>query len=1011
MSRPPTEYEVHRQQDAMCLQCNYPLRGIHDGRCPECGHAFDATEPATMNLTGKPIGRLARLLMKPPMRLFALLMLAVGLWQLWASRWPAGMTDDQRGVLHRIWFFAGFAWCAVLFARHRFIYRPIAVPPVTLYRGGTRWAWLPPVVAVGMAVLASSGLPFRVMIWGSWPALDAFAQQARSQPLQWGYPNRQFGLLEGEHIYATLDEVGIAVTNDPHGEWWLFHRSSGTPEHAHNAVPLGNAWMRAAVHHNAADFLLAKRWAAVDQLLDRPTEAARSLSLLTNALSAETPMTLDLGVGLGESEYACGFRTRSDEANPDALPEMPQIHSSIDLLRPDMHVLLRLGTAAVPAIQTALHDADPFVRARACFLAARMGPKAKQLVPDLAQLLSHADGSTREVAACALAHMGEHATPAVDALLTLLEDTDVAVRFNAAIALRHIGIHGKHVAKVIASIRNPPAPALMTNSFAGARSRQVYYRQATLDRLRASTAVTLVQLLGDVQPPSLNIADFVVRVLINPDEYTDQPDTASNDLKRAAAMSLRTHAERSLLQLAANVPPGDAKPYADIFALQLVDWLVTVPTDAAHEKVKRQASDLGRYSDDDVPYMLARALAAVAPGHVETAALLADRIEHPTVTINGKTEKRPVMLYRELLKQLAPQRPLVQPEPAQPPPTVAELAAMLKAVAWQDRQRAMRWLTREDVTFDDITPLLPTLREMALSERHSVMHRDALDAMRRYAPRDALDVCMSLLQRAIDSEDMEQRITKNAIESLGRLGASAAPAAPVLLKLAKHDAAWLDEHAFFYTLQQIGPPAQDAVPLLIQCLSMNPRSNVPAQYAARALGGIVRESPQLIEQFVDQYSKADIRRASYLLEGYARIGPAGAEALLPLIRGVLKSKHAPRSDLDRTLALIDSLGPHVIETLLPELTFAATNASGSGAVERAVIRLVKQLPPDDARVNALLAELADDWLDAVRLEAIHAITRRGPAAVETARPVLEARRHGDMNRDVREAIEAALAKS
>src|SRR4051812_7935860 len=45
--------------DALCLKCNYALRGLTSNRCPECGAQFDPSDPWTMNL-GRPMPRWAR---------------------------------------------------------------------------------------------------------------------------------------------------------------------------------------------------------------------------------------------------------------------------------------------------------------------------------------------------------------------------------------------------------------------------------------------------------------------------------------------------------------------------------------------------------------------------------------------------------------------------------------------------------------------------------------------------------------------------------------------------------------------------------------------------------------------------------------------------------------------------------------------------------------------------------------------------------------------------------------
>lgn len=49
--------------NARCLQCNYPLHGLPDPRCPECGEPFNPADADTMNL-GRVPGRIARWLLR-----------------------------------------------------------------------------------------------------------------------------------------------------------------------------------------------------------------------------------------------------------------------------------------------------------------------------------------------------------------------------------------------------------------------------------------------------------------------------------------------------------------------------------------------------------------------------------------------------------------------------------------------------------------------------------------------------------------------------------------------------------------------------------------------------------------------------------------------------------------------------------------------------------------------------------------------------------------------------------
>ena len=95
--------------------------------------------------------------------------------------------------------------------------------------------------------------------------------------------------------------------------------------------------------------------------------------------------------------------------------------------------VLRLGAAAIPAIQRVLHDphAEPARLEGALKAAGILGPTAAPLVPDVAEMLLE-PGLTEE-AALALSHLGPDAFPA---LRDALRSSDPIVRREA---LRSIG--------------------------------------------------------------------------------------------------------------------------------------------------------------------------------------------------------------------------------------------------------------------------------------------------------------------------------------------------------------------------------------------------------------------------------------------------------------------------------------------------------------------------------------------------------------------------------------------
>jgi HEAT repeat protein len=101
--------------------------------------------------------------------------------------------------------------------------------------------------------------------------------------------------------------------------------------------------------------------------------------------------------------------------------------------------LIRLGAAAMPALQSKL--SDPALRLAILEIMAALGPAAKPAVADLVTLLDDADPQCRGDAAVALGAIGADAAEGVPALQKLLGDASVpdGVRYAVVYALGRIG--------------------------------------------------------------------------------------------------------------------------------------------------------------------------------------------------------------------------------------------------------------------------------------------------------------------------------------------------------------------------------------------------------------------------------------------------------------------------------------------------------------------------------------------------------------------------------------------
>lgn len=148
-----------------CLRCEYDLRELSEGVCPECGRGFDPGDPATFS--AKPYRRgvlpvLALCLASAPVVMAAALHLARVVWRVEHGHWPVPYDDDPKGeawvgLVHLVLMVGGLA-C--------FVAVPV-VPGCVVGKRGLRGVWL----GLWCAVLAGGGVWvlwmdfFRVSVW------------------------------------------------------------------------------------------------------------------------------------------------------------------------------------------------------------------------------------------------------------------------------------------------------------------------------------------------------------------------------------------------------------------------------------------------------------------------------------------------------------------------------------------------------------------------------------------------------------------------------------------------------------------------------------------------------------------------------------------------------------------------------------------------------------------------------------------------------------------------------
>jgi hypothetical protein len=159
-----------KQPIGLCLDCNYPLRGLPTPRCPECGKEFDPLDPATMNM-GRELSALAQWLLGPIRRSVNLLTWAALAFALWSARLPGGQIGNSRSIY--ILIAIGTFW--MLWPIVRWMAARHYGWPHSLLMQGQQLR-----VAVGLCILLGAvaivyGLPLRATLLISHPAMDRLA--------------------------------------------------------------------------------------------------------------------------------------------------------------------------------------------------------------------------------------------------------------------------------------------------------------------------------------------------------------------------------------------------------------------------------------------------------------------------------------------------------------------------------------------------------------------------------------------------------------------------------------------------------------------------------------------------------------------------------------------------------------------------------------------------------------------------------------------------------------------
>jgi len=428
---------------ARCIDCNYPLFRIASKRCPECGREFDPEHPGTMNLVGRPIGRIERFILRPKLWPLNLLAVAATAWTLWLFRWPDEAVHysawDESGVW-LLWFVLMLVWLGLLGSMLFWIKRRRRIPAPFYSQWAVRWLVFP---LIGLACwwLFSSGAGFKLLWAINRPALDRWAKGMLESEQKLSYPDAWAGPFWAKQIYTDGERAGFALT-DGAGAWCLVHVSPGASfveDEFEHWREIGDGWYVAQRNPRVKFAYPPARLALLQTMARDQAMAGKSIKALIASLADDSLENVCGFYGLPQ-----GLERFGDE--PRRVRE-EMTKRQIARTRPDLRALIGLREEAVASLRWAMTSSNPEVRFRAVCVLGQMGPAAWDAVPSLIAAMADVEYPIREAAAYALGEIGAREAAAV--LAVALHDPLPWVRYNAAIALRKLNADPKPLMKEI----------------------------------------------------------------------------------------------------------------------------------------------------------------------------------------------------------------------------------------------------------------------------------------------------------------------------------------------------------------------------------------------------------------------------------------------------------------------------------------------------------------------------------------------------------------------------------
>jgi HEAT repeat protein len=198
--------------------------------------------------------------------------------------------------------------------------------------------------------------------------------------------------------------------------------------------------------------------------------APRSITQLTSLWLLTCLKVVVLGLAVFLLWSGCSWAQVTSDAQIDAkiAPLVEKLTDHSPRVRRDAaDALVNIGSPAVPALITALHDPDRNLRWYAASVLGDLGTEAAPAVPALTSALHDEDSEVRLYAILALGNLGMAAKSAVPALITALKDADPYVRIYAPTVLRKLGVAAKvAVPALISALKDPNGRVRLNAAYA-----------------------------------------------------------------------------------------------------------------------------------------------------------------------------------------------------------------------------------------------------------------------------------------------------------------------------------------------------------------------------------------------------------------------------------------------------------------------------------------------------------------------------------------------------------------